>query len=357
MSAEDIPVVLFACNRPAYLRQALDVLFANPDIRDRRVFVSQDGHDAEVDAVIRSYGSRINHLRFTAPVRRLPLSGDATKDAAEAKYFGKWQVYYRISQHYGWALEELFDQQGLERLIILEDDIEIGPDFFNFLESAAALIDADSTIWSVSAWNDHSYHGRVVDRERLLRTDFFPGLGWLMTRKMWEEVQSEWPVMHWDQWLRLPQQRKGRSIIIPEFSRTRNIGRIGTAGTEFFDERLADLAVNTEPVDFTQIDLSYLHKPAYDAALREAVAGALPVEPGQLSSHPGADIKILYHSSGSFDALADSLGLMPSSLDAGLPRVSCNGVVSCREGDRTIYLVPLTYITGDAGAEKLAVRL
>ena len=27
----------------------------------------------------------------------------------------------------------------------------------------------------------------------LHRTDFFPGLGWLLTKKIWNEIKSNWP--------------------------------------------------------------------------------------------------------------------------------------------------------------------
>lgn len=38
---------------------------------------------------------------------------------------------------------------------------------------------------------------------RLHRTEFFPGLGWLLPRELWEkELAASWPDEHWDHWLR-----------------------------------------------------------------------------------------------------------------------------------------------------------
>lgn len=34
---------------------------------------------------------------------------------------------------------------------------------------------------------------------------------------------------YWDDWIRQPQQRKGRSCIRPEISRTRTFGKIGVS--------------------------------------------------------------------------------------------------------------------------------
>lgn len=37
---------------------------------------------------------------------------------------------------------------------------------------------------------------------RLYRTDFFPGLGWMMARALWEEIGGDWPEQNWDHWMR-----------------------------------------------------------------------------------------------------------------------------------------------------------
>ncbi len=49
------------------------------------------------------------------------------------------------------------------------------------------------------------------------RTDFFPGLGWLLPRALWEnELRSKWPRSHWDHWLREERQHKGRECLYPQ---------------------------------------------------------------------------------------------------------------------------------------------
>ncbi len=52
------------------------------------------------------------------------------------------------------------------------------------------------------------------------RSDFFPGLGWMMTRSLWFELRKKWPRGFWDDWLRDSAQRKNRSCLRPEISRT-----------------------------------------------------------------------------------------------------------------------------------------
>ena len=65
--------------------------------------------------------------------------------------------------------------------------------------------------------------------ELLYRTDFFPGLGWMMNKDVWMEIKNDWPKAFWDDWFRQPQQRKERACIRPEVSRTKTFGKIGVS--------------------------------------------------------------------------------------------------------------------------------
>ena len=33
----------------------------------------------------------------------------------------------------------------------------------------------------------------LVGTEALYRSDFFPGLGWMLTKQVWEELEPKWP--------------------------------------------------------------------------------------------------------------------------------------------------------------------
>ena len=45
---------------------------------------------------------------------------------------------------------------------------------------------ADPTLWCTSAWHDNGFRDTAADPKRLLRTGFFPGLGWLLTRALYK---------------------------------------------------------------------------------------------------------------------------------------------------------------------------
>ena len=74
------------------------------------------------------------------------------------------------------------------------DDLEIAPDFFDYFLALRPVLHANSNLYCVSAFNDHG-DGRWMWRpEEVYLSDFFPGLGWMLTRKMWEqELRPKWP--------------------------------------------------------------------------------------------------------------------------------------------------------------------
>ncbi|CAN0358728.1 unnamed protein product, partial [Laminaria digitata] len=142
--------------------------------------------------------------------------------------------YFKLSAHYKWALSQAFDElekEGdynfalIDKVIILEEDLAIAPDFFEYFSAMAPLLDADETLMAVSAWNDNGQAKNVKDNKAVVRTDFFPGLGWMLPRRVWDEVAEDWPQAYWDDWIREPLRRQGRQFIRPEVCRTYHFGK------------------------------------------------------------------------------------------------------------------------------------
>lgn len=59
----------------------------------------------------------------------------------------------------------------------------------------------------------------------MFRSDFFPGLGWMLPRRVWNELWEDWPEAYWDDWLRDPRRRRDRQFIRPEVCRTYHFGK------------------------------------------------------------------------------------------------------------------------------------
>ena len=64
------------------------------------------------------------------------------------------------------------------------DDLDVSPDFFDYFRGTRWLLEKDPTLYCVSAWNDNGKPS-LIDKnahDLLYRSDFFPGLGWMLTR-------------------------------------------------------------------------------------------------------------------------------------------------------------------------------
>lgn len=204
-------------------------------------------------------------------------------------------------------------------------------------------MDADESIFCVSAWNDNGKENSVDPSaiDILYRSDFFPGLGWLMTRKLWEEIGAKWPKGFWDDWMRDPKQRKDRVCIRPEISRTKTFGRVGVSNGQFYDEYLKYIKLNSQVYPFLDYDLSYLTKSKYDNSFVENVYSLPEGNSGDVSKidDETTAVRITYRSHGEFTNLARSFGIM-TDFKAGVPRTAYKGIVTFYRNNRRIYIAP-----------------
>ncbi|XP_026880281.1 alpha-1,3-mannosyl-glycoprotein 2-beta-N-acetylglucosaminyltransferase a [Electrophorus electricus] len=328
-----IPILVMACNRVTVKRCLDKLLEYRPSAELFPIIVSQDCGHTETAKVIASYGSQLTHIKQ-------PDLSDISVPASHRKFQG----YYKISRHYHWALNQVFNTFSYSSVIIVEDDLEVASDFFEYFKALHALLKSDPTLWCVSAWNDNGKEGFVDPGKSslLYRTDFFPGLGWMLLKELWLELEPKWPASFWDDWMRHPDQRKDRSCIRPEISRTLTFGRKGVSLGQFYDKYLRFIKLNNEFVPFTKIDLSYLEQRKYNEAFEKEVYSAPVVtveelQSGKLSG-PGS-FRVQYSSPESFKMLARSLGLM-DDLKSGVPRAGYRGVVSFFLRGRRIYIAP-----------------
>ncbi|XP_019734165.1 alpha-1,3-mannosyl-glycoprotein 2-beta-N-acetylglucosaminyltransferase a [Hippocampus comes] len=326
-----ISVLVMACNRVT-VRRCLDKLIEyRPSAELFPIIVSQDCGHAETADVIRSYGSTVTHL--------MPVDLADVAVPPEHKMF---QGYYKISRHYRWALNQVF--RSYSAVIIVEDDLEVAPDFFEYFRATLPLLRSDPSLWCVSAWNDNGRQGFVdPSGSRLLyRTDFFPGLGWMLLRELWEELEPTWPAAFWDDWMRKPEQRRGRACIRPEISRTLTFGRQGVSLGQFYDKYLQYIKLNSDFVPFTQLNLTYLKEDVYKKSFQKEVYDAPAVsfediQQGALEG--GGPFRLQYSSKDSFKVFAQSLGIM-NDFKSGVPRTGYRGVVTVFLKGRRIYIAP-----------------
>jgi alpha-1,3-mannosyl-glycoprotein beta-1,2-N-acetylglucosaminyltransferase len=161
----------------------------------------------------------------------------------------------------------------------------------------------------------------------------------MLTSSLWDELKDKWPAAYWDDWMRESAQRKGRACIRPELPRTDTFGRVGVSRGQFFDKHLKFIVLNTQPVHFTQIDLSYLVKDTYDSHFLEEVYKAPLLSADNLLSgsltHP--TFRVEYENNEQFIRLAMKVGIM-ADLKNFVPRMAYRGVVSFMYQSHRVYL-------------------
>lgn len=227
----NFPIGVVAYNRPELLKSSLDSLLRVRGIDKSQITVYQDGTDAAVHRVARDFGITIRqHLNNRNEIGQ--------EGAAQ------------IARHYKWTFTSIFDQHpNAQYAIVVEDDMLFADDFLLYFTQLAPLYELDPSIYCITSWNDNGQSGLALDPRVLLRTDFFIGLGWMISRQIYKnEFESIWPRTHWDHWLRDPQQRKNRQCVFPEVPRNYNIGKRGTHSDDnMYAQYFERIVLNAQP--------------------------------------------------------------------------------------------------------------
>jgi alpha-1,3-mannosyl-glycoprotein beta-1,2-N-acetylglucosaminyltransferase len=332
------PLLIVTCSRSSYLQETLeDIRKYIP--RDCRmgcpIIVSQDGNNRDVVNVI-------SHYKDVFQQMNIPLVHIQHTSALR----GGNNAYQALAIHYGWALNQVFEYNNgqAQRVIILEEDLHVASDFFDYFYHLSPILESDSTLFAVSAFNDNGFRDKVKDSTRVLRTDFFPGLGWMLTRKLWDvEWKIKWPNGYWDDWVRDPAQRQSRHVLRPEVSRTYHFGSHGGASGNEFGDQLSRVLLNPTPINWEQQDLTYLQHDAYNRKYLQLIQDAQPassVVHAMSLGHSTQNVRLEYKDLDDFFRQARMLELMDDE-KAGISRTSYKGVVETRpSGDAILFLTP-----------------
>ena len=363
LDAEVSPLLIFTCQRANYLQEALSYILQyipSDCTMGCPIIVSQDGHNSDVTKVIQDYQTKLQLEK------NIPLIHIEHKSGAHVRVGAKAiNPYEALAVHYGWALQQVFDGLATkkknnpivlpQRVIILEEDLRIAPDFFEYFKAMAPILDHDTTLLAVSAFNDNGFANTVKDPTRVLRSDFFPGLGWMMTRNLWvHELQSKWPLGYWDDWLREPLQRLNRHILRPEISRTYHFGTSGGASSNQFGTQLSQVFLNDVMVDWTTLSggndehngLWYLQSPTeYDGQYWSLIEGALLLHDVTevYDQVQDRDVRWEYNSMAEFQSIVHQLKIpLMDDEKAGIYRTAYKGIVETRPlgTDHFLFITP-----------------
>eukprot|EP00112_Aurelia_sp_Birch-Aquarium-sp1_P013733 Seg2928.6 transcript_id=Seg2928.6/GoldUCD/mRNA.D3Y31 product="Protein O-linked-mannose beta-1 2-N-acetylglucosaminyltransferase 1" protein_id=Seg2928.6/GoldUCD/D3Y31 len=254
--ASTLPIAVIASNRPVYLFRMLTKLLQVPGINPKMItiFIDDFMHKEPVDV------ARLLDLKV---VQHSPECVQAC----------------RISQHYKKSLTETFNAfPDAPAMIILEEDLLVSDDILDYFSQTYPIFEKDSSVFCISAWNDHGYNHSVKDPSLLYRVENMPGLGWILKRSLYkEEWEQQWPDAtfnwDWDVWTRTKKPRRGRECIIPDVSRTFHFGEQGLNVDEgFYEMHFASRPLNTKMN--VKFDIEKMQKDNYEKEMHKLIRQA-----------------------------------------------------------------------------------
>ena len=221
--------VLLAHDRTDYITRTLDKVLKARNVEKFTIFVSVD-RDNLVDMVRNAISESVanpNQIPITFLSSELPF--------ADVKYAGEPS----ITRHFASVFHQIFSLKLFEYVLLLEDDLDVSPDFFDYFSQTGPLLHpfhpTARKLYCVSAWNDHGFDHLDLDPTRVFRNDWYPGLAVLFHRSMWVgNMEHEWPIWHsvdwgYDNWLRFRSTiAKTHDCLAPELSRIHHYSTRGT---------------------------------------------------------------------------------------------------------------------------------
>lgn len=365
-----VPTIVFACNRETVSRALDKLLISRSHLLHNKylpIIVSQDTCDHQATKnIILKYSRENENVYYLEQTDR----SDAAPDLP-AKARRNQLGYYKLARHYKSGINSIFSSldsfnkitrdeyvndpdvksgtlsNEIRHLVIIEDDLEVSEDFYSYMLAGTQVLDANKNLFCVSAWNDNGKPEFIDESSfanyKIHYSDFFPGLGWILKKSIWEEWRDKWPKAYWDDWVRGIDQRKDRSCLRPEVSRTQTFGKKGVSNGQFFEKHLKYMKLaDTSNKNFISLNTwSNLLEPLkskdqYNEILLSQLKSAKPTNFMQLKSIcSGADknkqekYRVEYSSEANFKAAAKAIGIMSDS-KSGVPRTGYLGVVQAK---------------------------
>ncbi|XP_076057879.1 protein O-linked-mannose beta-1,2-N-acetylglucosaminyltransferase 1-like [Oratosquilla oratoria] len=214
-----------------------------------------------------------------------------------------------------------------DRVVILEDDIVLAPDFLTYFANTSWLLDADPTIYAINAFNTHSLPDLASDEGALTRSVMCPQYGWMTGRNQAEVLEKEWMWINntlrenwmWDYWFMEWLRLGDYNIVLPEVTRSVHGGTGGshvTGGTqaEYFNRLRMSTRLNATLHNAPRL----LYRPYFEDFSREIEAATQmnitecprPFLPAN-ATKKDSFVSFLRSSEGAYETVMDCLGTWP----------------------------------------------
>ncbi|MBI2602104.1 MAG: glycosyltransferase [Deltaproteobacteria bacterium] len=191
---EYAPIAVFAYRRLGHLRQALDALFKNPEIKRSKLFIFSDGpkNEKQVDEIglVRAYVSCLDHPELKI------ISSERNKGLSNSIISGVSSI---LSKH--------------ETVIVVEDDLVVAPNFLDFMNRSLDRYAPNKSILSVSGFSYPVAYPKDFSQDVIL-TQRFSAWGWGTWKSAWDN--TDWEMKNYQSYARSWRQISKFSKISPD---------------------------------------------------------------------------------------------------------------------------------------------
>lgn len=217
-------IVVICYNRPKLLKNTLNSIKKANGFKIENLFISQSWNNDEVSEIVKDYDNVYKNPDKTSNVDN------------------------RLARHFGWTFNKMFNETNCGGLVVIEDDLEVSPDFIDYFKLAIPVVERDPTLLTASLWNDIGFKHNTKDKTTIKRTSFFPGLGWYLSRHVWENIIGpEWRDHSWDWYVRDKAIQYKLDSLTPEVPRDYHVAKTGTyMSPSFFNKYFKNINVNKD---------------------------------------------------------------------------------------------------------------
>uniref|UniRef100_A0A0P4W6X0 Alpha-1,3-mannosyl-glycoprotein 2-beta-N-acetylglucosaminyltransferase n=1 Tax=Scylla olivacea TaxID=85551 RepID=A0A0P4W6X0_SCYOL len=208
-----VPIVVTAGARHQYLYHTLTTLLAAPGALHHNILVVLGDAPPSTTSLLHLLG-----VNFTS----VAVSGHDND-----KLFRYYRAVFRL-------LERSFPDAPAA--ILLDEDVEVSPDFFSFFSQTLWLLHADPSLYCINTYSATGFSNRVFHPSRVLRGSMQVQWGYAVTLDFVREALAVWPkdardtnIVIYDYWLYIFARRQ-RECLYPEMSRVLHYGKGTNAG-------------------------------------------------------------------------------------------------------------------------------
>ncbi|XP_042225465.1 protein O-linked-mannose beta-1,2-N-acetylglucosaminyltransferase 1-like [Homarus americanus] len=205
---DGVPVVVTAGNRHQYLYHTLTTLLTTPGAQHNNILVALGDAPQPTTQLL-----RLLNITFT-------------KLVVHGKDNNKLFRYYRSVFQY---VARTFPDAPA--VIILDEDVQVSPDFFSYMSQTLWLLHHDPTLYCINSHSISGFSDRIHNPSRVFRGNVQVQWGYAVTPSFIRDALSKWPedehktnIIIYDYWL-YTYVRRGRECVFPEVGRSLHYGR------------------------------------------------------------------------------------------------------------------------------------